>query len=84
MQRANHAVRDYSVYQPESKAILKRYFLKFSKNGKLHEDDAGLLDPDGGIDAQQDGGYYARWGEHADQNYGEHAGTHLGTTQVSS
>ena len=42
---------NYSTYQPPKKQIRERYFLKFSKGassvGKLHEDDLGLLHPDG-------------------------------------
>ena len=37
------------TYQPSTEKIYERYFLKFSKGGtaNLHEDDLGLLDPDG-------------------------------------
>ena len=69
-----------STYEPTSDQILKRYLLKFSKGGKadsLHSDDLGLLDPEGVVDAMQDGGYFARYGEPAQQPRGEHAGTHL-------
>ena len=45
---------------------------------KVHADDLSLLDPNGGVDAANDGGYYARWGEPAPQNLGVHAGTHHG------
>ena len=41
-----------------------RYMLKFSKGGKIGEDadpNLGLDDDD--VDAAQDGGYYARYGE---------------------
>ena len=69
---------NYAIFAPAWQQILERYLLKFSRGGTLHEDDVGLLNPDGGIDAMQDGGYYARWGEAAPQAHGEHAGTHLG------
>jgi len=40
------------------------YPLKFCKNGKVHADDLGLLDPDAhlsaDVDARQDGGYFSR------------------------
>ena len=44
---------NYSTYKPTDQQILERYMLKFSKGGKataaqLHEDDAGLLDPECG------------------------------------
>lgn len=68
-----------SVFEPSWKQILERYLLKFSAGSKkVHTDDLGLLDPDGGVDATNDGGYYARWGAPAPQNLGLHAGTHLG------
>ena len=43
---------NYSTYQPAAKLILVRYMLKFSKGGKataaqMHQDDLGLLDPNG-------------------------------------
>ena len=52
--------------------ILERYLSKFSAGGakKVHADDLGLLDPNGGVNAANDGGYYARWGEPAPQNLG--------------
>ena len=35
-----------SVYEPSTKQIMERYFLKFSKGGKkVHDDDVGLIDP---------------------------------------
>ena len=34
------------------------------------------------VNAAQDGGHYARYGEAAPQGCGEHAGTHLGTRFV--
>ena len=68
-----------SVYEPSCKQIFERYLLKFSKGGtKVHADDLGLVDPDGDVDATNDNGYYARWGEPARQNLGVHAGTHIG------
>ena len=44
---------NYSTYKPTDKEIMERYMLKFSKGGKataaeMHQDDMGLLDPDGG------------------------------------
>ena len=40
-----------STYKPTNEQILKRYMLKFSKGGKateMHQDDKGLVDPEGG------------------------------------
>ena len=34
------------------------------------------------VNAAQDGGHFARWGEAAPQHRGEHAGVHLGTRRV--
>ena len=44
---------NYSTFKPTNEQILERYMLKFSKGGKataaeMHQDDMGLLDPDGG------------------------------------
>ena len=44
---------NYSTFKPTNEQILERYMLKFSKGGKataaeMHQDDKGLLDPDGG------------------------------------
>ena len=56
------------VYEPSVQQIMERYFLKFSKGGKtVHDDDLGLIDPDGDVNAA-DGGYYARWVEPQPQN----------------
>ena len=68
-----------AIYEPSSAEILKRYLLKFSKGGKtLHENDFGLLDPEGGKDdATMHCGYFARFGEPAPQVLSTHAGTHL-------
>ena len=63
-----------SMFQPHWKKILERYLLKFSKGGKVHADDLGLIDPA----AVNDSGHYARWGEPAPHNRGEHAGMHIG------
>ena len=58
-----------SVFQPTHRQILERYPLNFSKGGKVHEDDLGLLDDAGdGSDAvadvvTEDGSYFARYGE---------------------
>ena len=69
---------NHSVYEPSAKQIMERYFLKFSKDGKqVHDDDIGLIDPNGDVDAANDGGFYARWGRPQPQNLGVHAGTHL-------
>ena len=39
---------NYETYEPPWEKVLERYMLKFSKGGKgVHEDDLGLLDPDG-------------------------------------
>ena len=41
---------NYDTFRPSDEKILERYMLKFSKGGKainLHEDDLGLLHPDG-------------------------------------
>ena len=48
--------------------ILERYLLNFSKGGKVHEDDLGLLDDAGDgsdavADVTEDGSYFARYGE---------------------
>ena len=37
-----------------------------------------LSPTDADVNAANDGGYYARWGEPAPQSRGEHAGIHLG------
>jgi len=72
-----------SVYEPSCKTILERYLLKFSAGRKkVHADDLGLLDPNGGVDAANDGGYYARWGEPAPQNLGVHAALTMGEAGV--
>ena len=43
---------------------MDRYYLKFAKGGKtVYDDYLGLVDPGGDVDAADDGGYYARWGE---------------------
>ena len=48
-----------SVYEPSVKEIMECYFLKFSKGSKtVHDDDLGLIDPDGAVSAVDDGGYY--------------------------
>ena len=42
---------NYSTFKPTDKQILERYMLKFSKGATavaLHQDDLGLLDPEGG------------------------------------
>ena len=43
---------NYSIFKPTDKQILERYMLKFSKGAtavaQMHQDDLGLLDPDGG------------------------------------
>ena len=52
-----------SVFKPTTEAILKRYMSKFSKNGALHADHCGFADADGEVNAGEDGGYYARYGE---------------------
>jgi len=49
------------VYQPSVQEILKRYMLKFSKGGKhVRDDDYGLIDPEGEVNAAEDHGYFAR------------------------
>ena len=53
------------VYQPSAEAILKRYMTKFSKNGVIPDDHCGFVGADGQVDAAEDGGYYARYGEPA-------------------
>ena len=58
---------------------MERYYLKFEKGGKtVYDDDLGLVDPGGDVDAADDGGYYARWGEPAPPNRGVDAGTRIG------
>eukprot|EP00966_Prymnesium_polylepis_P260271 6012377-Prymnesium_polylepis.2 len=39
-------------------------------------------DADGVVNAMNDMGYFARWGEGAPQPRGEHAGVHMGTRRV--
>ena len=43
---------NYSTFKPTVKQILERYMLKFSKGAtviaQMHQDDLGLLDPEGG------------------------------------
>ena len=46
---------NYDTFQPTAEKILERYLLKFSKGGtiaNLHEDDLGLLHPDGVEDGE--------------------------------
>ena len=64
---------NYSTYQPSTKQILAHYMLKFSKGGtaKLHEDDLGLLDEEGG-----NGDIFAQGVQLAPQVRGEHGGVH--------
>ena len=40
------------------------------------------FDSDAQVDAMQDSGYYARFGEPQPENRGEHAGTYLGIRRV--
>jgi hypothetical protein len=68
-----------SIYEPSTKQIMERYFLKFSKGGKtVHDDDLGLVDTGSEVNAADDGGYYARWGEPQPQNLGADFGTRIG------
>ena len=48
---------NYSTYKPTNEQIIERYMLKFSKGGKakvseMHQDDLGLLDPQG-VDGEE-------------------------------
>lgn len=53
---------NYSTFQPSVQQIMERYMLKFSKGGtaKLHDDDLGLLDPDGNDDTSGDACYFVQ------------------------
>ena len=41
----------------------------------MHDDDLGLIDPDGAVNAVDDGGYYAHYGEPQPENRGAHGHT---------
>ena len=43
---------------------------------------ASEFDSDAQVDAMQDSGYFARWGEPQRENRGEHAGTYLGIRRI--
>ena len=56
-----------SIYEPSAQQqILERYRLKFSKGGKkVHDEDFGLIDPKGDVNAANEVGYmgyYAHFG----------------------
>ena len=56
---------NYATYQPPTEKILERYMLKFSKGGKasaadMHQEDLGLLDPEG--ECQDGEGYLVQAG----------------------
>ena len=76
---------NYAVFQPSHTAILERYLLKFGRQGRLYEEDVGLLSPDDdGTYNVPDNGSFARFGEPARRPLGEHAGTHTVTQMVAA
>ena len=51
--RGVHTALNHSTFKPTHTQILERYIIKFSQGGKakaseMHQDDLGLLDPEGG------------------------------------
>ena len=75
-----------SVYEPPVKDILARYYLKFSKGGKLdviEEYHVGLDDAHNEEDPHSRSDHFARFGEAAPQNLGVHAGTHHHVTMAA-
>ena len=52
-----------ATFKPTTKAILERYMTKHSKNGVLPPEHFDVPRADGEVDAYEDGGHYARYGE---------------------
>ena len=66
------------VYEPPKKDILTRYFKKFNRGGQLDALEEYHVGLDGGDDANPDErtDHFGRYGEHASQPRGVHAGVH--------